>query len=114
MHSPEIIIVPTIFLVVAYIVKINLDFKLRKTLIEKGTIDENVKYLYTGYELQGKMSSLKWGLVLTAVGAGLLVAQLFPRYVISDEAVVACMFIAGGAALLIYYFIAGKMEKKGQ
>ena len=63
-----IIIVGTVFIALAYIVRTIAENRIRHKLIDKGMVDDNVKYLYTSKLSYNVPSSLKWGMVLIAVG----------------------------------------------
>lgn len=104
-----IIIVPAIFFSFVAIVKIVSDNAIRRRLIEKGMLDEKVKYLYARTEQAP--SSLKWGMVLIAVGVAILIGQIVP-FEFQEEATLSGMFILAGLALILYYFIASKMLQK--
>ena len=101
----------SIFVVVGYVIKVLSDNRVRKSLIEKGVIDENVKYLYADKGPLQYLSSLKWGLVLIGIGLAFLFGQFFPSR-ISEEMTVGGMFLFAGLGFLIYYFVA--KEKLGQ
>jgi hypothetical protein len=101
----------TIFIVFAAIVKIVSDNKVRRLAIEKGMVNEDIKYLYHD-RFEGQIpSSLKWGFVLIGIGLALFIGQLFP-YDITDEVTLGGMFFLAGLGLVIYYFIASRMVKK--
>ncbi len=101
----DFIIPVSLFIVIAYIIKVISDNRVRQRLIEKGEIDEKVKFLYSDRLQSQNLSSLKWGLVLTGLGLALFIGQLFP-HTISEEMTVGSMFIFAGIAFLIYYAIA--------
>jgi len=88
---------------IGWIVKLILDFSIRKKLIEKELINENVKYL--GGFNGSYMSSLKWGLLLIGIGAAFIVTRLVSED-IADEVLAGTLFLFGGIALIIHYFIA--------
>lgn len=104
---PVIIIFPTIGLIVKWV----LEYRLKKDLIEKGMVDEKVKYLSLNTFSRSGMSSLKWGLVALFVGIGIIAIRLFPYY-IEGEVVLGVMLISAGAALLLYYFIANTFKSR--
>lgn len=107
----EIIVVPVVFGVIAYMVKSWLDYLLKSKLINRGMVDEKIKFLnFNSYE-KFAPTSLKWGLVFVLVGVSLIVIQAFPGYV-DTELIFGVMLIAAGAGLLIYYFVAGSLRKK--
>lgn len=97
----------TAFLVVGAIVKMILDHATRRRLIDKGLVDENVKYLF--YDGGPGRSSLKWGMVLVGIGLALLIEALFP-YDVSDEMMVSFMFLFAGVGLLLYYTITPRIK----
>ena len=102
----------TALIVTAIIIKIVSDNRTRQKLIEKGMVDENVKYLFYDKFEQNVPSSLKWGLVLISIGLARLIVRLIPTYYV-EEITIGAMFIAAGLALLIFYFIAkSKSEQK--
>lgn len=108
------ILVPIIaFIVFAYIVKVLSDNKVRKMAIQKGELDESIKYLIgNNYSTP---PSLKWGMVLLAVGLGIFAGQIIEALGFgSDEFTFALMFIFGGVAMIAYYFIANKIAEKAK
>jgi archaellum biogenesis protein FlaJ (TadC family) len=100
-----------VFGTAAWIIKTILDHSIRRRLIDKGMVGPDNKYLYVERVVHRAPSSIKWGMVLVAVGAAIFIGQLLP-YDIADEYTVAFMFIFGGAALLIYAAIARKLENR--
>ena len=83
--------------------------KERLALIEKGA-DANL------FKTKGnRLSSLKWGMLLIGVGIGILFGNILETSAGMDEEVsyFSMIFLFGGAALISYYVIAGKLEKKG-
>ncbi len=93
--------------------KIVADYLTRKRLIEKGLVDEKVKYLYRGSAEAQALSNLKWGIVLIGIGVAAVLSYWFPRDV-SEEGTIGLMFIFAGIGFLAYYFMAPKMIKKSQ
>ncbi len=107
-------IVPvTVLVVIAVIIKILSDNKLRRLAIEKGVVNEDMKYLYFD-RFEGKVpSSLKWGFVLIGIGLALFIGQLFP-YDMTDEITIGGMFFLAGVGLVVYYFVASRIFKKAK
>ena len=95
------------FLVVPVIIKLLSDNKTRRKLIEKGLVDEKVKYLFMDKPKDYVSSSLKWGMVLIAVGLAVFVGQMAPKELV-EEVTIGAMFVLGGLALVIYYVVASK------
>lgn len=107
------ILVPIIgFIVIAYMVQVVSDNKIRRMVVEKGDVSENIKYIFSGSYNYNTPASLKWGMVLLAIGLGLFFGNLLENLGIgSEELTFALMFIVGGLAMIVYYFIALKMAK---
>ena len=108
-----IIIVGIIFVTVAWVIKTLSEARTRNRLIEKGLVNPQVKHLFNQSQDLRSLSSLKWGMVLVAIGAAALIAQLFPYYT-DGEITIGLMFLFAGIAFLIYYPIAEKRVKKMQ
>lgn len=105
-NSMEILIPLGFFWMVAMIVKIVTDNRTRQKLIDKGMVDEKVKYLYTRNLQENPLQSLKWGIVLVGIGIALAIGQLFPM--MEGPALMGLMFIFAGIAFVIYYILAKK------
>jgi len=59
------------------------------------------------------LPNLKWGLLATFMGIGLLIGLWYDSaYGTDGEFIPAYMLICGGAALIFYYFIASEKLKK--
>jgi len=101
------------FGVVAYVVKIILENATRRKLIDKGMVDENVKYLYADMPQTRILSALKWGMVAIAIGLAVFAGQLV-RPGMQEEVTIGCMFVFGGLALVIYYTISKKTLDKAK
>ena len=103
------IIVPMSFFAMTFgIVYIAIKRKERRQLIDKG-LDVSV--------LESKKSipsSLKWGMVLVGVGIGMLLGKIIAAFTSmgEDTSMFSLMCLFGGLALVIYYFLERKMEKK--
>lgn len=110
------ILVPIVgFIVFYYIVSVISDNRLRRLIVEKGEVNENLKELFASRRRSIPSVSLKWGLVLLAVGLALFLANFLAHLGIgSDELTFGLMFIFGGAAMVAYYFIAEKLEKPNE
>ena len=100
-----------LFVAIAVITKLALDHRTRQKLIEKGMVDENVKYLYRENGETRALSSLKWALILIGIGLAVVVGQVVPRRMM-EEITVAGMFLFAGIGLLVYYGIASRILRK--
>jgi hypothetical protein len=113
MFFREDIVIPiVVFGVTALIVKMSLDYRLRKQMLEKGVSAGEVKGSQFNLWAHTPLSSLKWGMILVAVGLGIVLGQRLDFGRDSDGMMVAFMLMFGGAALAIYYFIASRVVKK--
>jgi hypothetical protein len=99
--------------IIPIIVKQLSENKMRRQLIEKGLVDEKIKYLFLDKPKDYVSSSLKWGMVLIAVGLAVFVGQMAPPDLV-QEITIGAMLIFGGLALVLYYIIASKRIKKSQ
>ncbi|HOP07684.1 MAG TPA: hypothetical protein PLF13_10375 [candidate division Zixibacteria bacterium] len=94
-----------------YTVKLVLDYKVKKQLIERDKVNENVKFLYHETPDARILSNVKWGMILIGIGVAALLSWWFPRY-ISEEGTVGLMFLFAGIGFLIYAFMAGQNKRK--
>lgn len=101
------------FIVIAAIVKIIADNTTRKRLIDKGLVDENIKYLFPDRLKSQTMASLKWGMVCIAIGLAVFIGQIAPSD-LEEEVTIGAMFVLAGLALVLYYPIASRMLKKSK
>jgi hypothetical protein len=100
---PEELIPITLFVVIGAIVKMIIDGRTRRHLIDKGILEASTqKILATEMEMS-IFSNLKWGLVMVAVGAVVLIARIADVYWLEREGVFGVVLIAIGTAFLVYY-----------
>jgi hypothetical protein len=99
-----------LFCVMGYIIKSYYDYKLKKSIIEKGEVNANVEYLFKHHARPHSYSSVKWGIVLFAIGAALLIGELF-RYDISEEMTFGLMLVFAGVALIFTHKLNGNGSK---
>jgi hypothetical protein len=106
--------IPIIFMIIiAIIIKILSDNRIRRMLIEKGMLSENIQYLFSNPFEKQTPSSLKWGMVLVAIGLAVLIGQFAPmKY--GEEVTFSMMFILAGLALIIFYVVASRAVKQKQ
>ena len=111
-----VLIVLVIFSTAAFVIKVISDNRIRRRIVESGQVDEKIKFLYfnTAKRQIEPFSSVKWGMVLVAIGLALLLGQMFP-YDITETMTIGFMFLFAGIAFLIYYFIQkGKSEPEAE
>ncbi len=100
------------FVACILIVKIVLDYRLKRKLLERGEIDKNVTSLFCNRSEYFAPTSLKWGMVLIGIGLAVVISQMLPYDYDRGEITFSLMLIFAGAGLLIYYFIANKKMKE--
>ena len=108
----DFLIVLTIFGSVAFVIKVLSDNRIRHRIIENTNIGDKEKMalLQTGQPVGQSFQSIKWGLVLIAIGLALLIGNLFP-YQVSEEMTFGLGFLFAGLAFLIYYVLAKRMAE---
>lgn len=86
----------------------------RMAMIEKGVSPADFRGTSLREMIRANpLSNLKWGLIALFVGIGLTVANMLDRnFYLSDSIYPSSMLIAGGIALIIFYFIASKQMKE--
>lgn len=99
-----VFIVGIVFVSILLFTKYLTDSRVKNKLIEKGLVDENVKYLYGNRYDSAVPSALKWGIVLTGIGLAFLVGHLVPEE-LKEEITIAAVFLFAGLGLILYYFI---------
>ena len=80
----------------------------RMRLIEKGLTPEEVKAYFadTNTKPRNPYSSLKWGILLTFLGIGIFLANLFEDLYDIDEGVMMGMIVlCAGLGFLVYYSV---------
>ena len=103
----EVLIPAVVFGSIAAIIKIILDNRLKHKLIDKGMVDENVKFLNYSTAQTQRLSSLKWGMVLVSIGLALLISYIWPE-LFDDGGTFGLMFLFAGIGFLIYFGISQK------
>ena len=109
----EVLVPIASFIFVFLTVKAFLDYRNRQKLIEKGLVDENIKYLFAAKQEGPVSPSLKWGLVLIAIGVAVFIGQTVKSEK-AEEITIGAMFTLAGLALLLYYAIANRAAKKSK
>jgi hypothetical protein len=99
-----------VFGAIVMVVKIISDATIRRRLIDKGMVDEKIKYLYNGGAHGHALSNVKWGIVMIGIGVAALLSWWFPDQ-IHDEGTLGLMFIFAGIGFLTYYFLLSQRIK---
>lgn len=89
--------------------------KVRIAAIEKGSVDENIKYLFGNlFKKPSRLGTLKWGLAAAFIGAALLISIPLQAFEWArwhkGELITGLIFLSGGLAFLVYYMAAGRNE----
>lgn len=100
----EVLIPAVVFGAIIIALKLILDSRLRNKLIDKGMVDENVKFLNYSTAQTQRLSSLKWGMVLISLGLALSIKFIWPD-VINEEGTLGLMFLFAGIGFLVYFWI---------
>jgi hypothetical protein len=84
--------------------------KERAMMIDKGLKAEEIKSLYSrGTWQTNPLSSLKWGIIILAIGLAALFGMYLHANLLVEEGVIPGLMAAfGGAGLILFYFIARK------
>jgi len=96
---------------IVMIVKIATDTATRHKLINKGLVDEKIKFLYNGGSYARALNNLKWGMVLVGIGAAALIGNFSPDY-FEEGGTLGLMFVFGGIGFLVYYALLARATKK--
>jgi hypothetical protein len=109
-----VFIVGIIFGSIIAVIKILSDNRIKNRLIDSAAAGEKMANLnITADHFNNPINAIKWGLVLLGVGSAFMLGQLFP-WRMSDSTTFGLMLIFGGAAFLIYYFIAKNIQQHHQ
>ena len=110
MHIDLAELIPMVlFVCIVMAIKIVVEARLRKQMVETHVSEELVKSMLVADEQSRRLSALKWGLVLTAVGIafGLVGAM----HMDSDNPGTFGLLIgAAGVGMLAYHFIANRVK----
>lgn len=112
MELTPVFVLAVIFGGIALIVKIVSDNRLRNKIVDKGLLDEKVKYLYMRSAGPAPLTSLKWGIILTSLGIALFLVRMFPIFFRNEETMLGILFVAAGVALFVHYFIANRAASR--
>lgn len=99
------------FIVIGFIIKSYYDFKIKKTLIDKGEINANVQHFFKHHPHPRSHNPLRWGVVLFAVGAALLIGEWFHND-LSDGMTIGLMLIFAGLALIFTHKLNGDQHRE--
>ena len=104
----EILIPITLFLAIAYVIKVIVDARVRKALIGANGSEDLVRSIMAGEDMRQKHSSLRWGVTLVAVGIGFGLIEAGGWQEITPG-VIAVLALATGVGNLAYYFLTRRL-----
>lgn len=105
----EVLMPFAVFVGIALVIKVITDAITRNKLINKGMVDENVKYLFSKYGKSDALSNIKYGLILVGIGLAIFIREMSG---ITDEMMLGLMFVFAGMAFLIYFPLAKKRDEE--
>jgi uncharacterized membrane protein YkgB len=118
MNPAEVLVPLTFFVSMALILGYSLSqrHKERMAMIEKGVSADQLKPKTRSWFLApSPLSSLKWGIIIIAVGLGILIGNFLREvYRVDDSVVAGMIFLLAGIALIIFYFIAAKKTQDAE
>lgn len=105
MFDVEILVPLGFFAMIAYIAKLIGDTRIRRKALESAVSDEKAEaILNRQWAEPSTRSALKWGLVIFALGGGVLLVDLF-QISFESPLAYAILLLLTGLALLGYYAI---------
>jgi hypothetical protein len=102
--DPHVIVPLVLFACVTYAFKAVLDAALRYRLVRVGTSEEMVRAVFDGEALRHRTTTLRWGVVLTAVGLGFALIDVLGWREPSPGSIGAVV-AATGLGNLIYFLL---------
>lgn len=99
----------TLFVCIVVAIKVVVEARMRKRMVESHVSEELVKSMLTADERNRRLSALKWGLVLTSVGVafGLISALHLDS---ENPGAFGLLIGAAGVGMLAYHFIADRVK----
>jgi hypothetical protein len=105
------IVVVSFFLFVLGITKVLSDNWTKRKLIEARVSDDVIRTLFRKESDPEMFAALKWGIVLAALGLGLIVSQYLPAG-FDQPLAWGVVLVFGGVGLLVYYAIASTLVRR--
>ena len=103
------ILIPiTLFICIAYAIKVVMDAMVRRHMVNAGGSEELVNSLLRDEELRRLHSSLRWGVVLLAVGVGFGLIQWFGWQQVTPG-MIAVLAVVTGLGNLVFFTISRKL-----
>ena len=104
----EALIPITMFICIAYAIKVVVDARVRRQMVNAGGSEELVNSVLRDEELRRRYSSLRWGIVLVALALGFGLIQWFGWQEVTPG-MVAVLAGATGLGNLAFFAISRKL-----
>ena len=105
----EILIPITLFVCIAWTIKAVLDARVRRQMVESNGSQDLVRSIMEGEETRRRHGSLRWGIVLLALGIGFTAVELQGVQEVTPG-VIAALLVATGLGNLAYFLAARRLK----
>jgi hypothetical protein len=109
MNNLEFLIPIVLFLSIAWTIKAVLDARVRRQMVESNGSEELVRSILEGEETRRRHGSLRWGIVLLALGIGFAAVDLQGVQEVTPG-VIAALLVATGLGNLAYFLAARRLK----
>lgn len=109
MNDFEVLIPIVLFLSIAWTIKAVLDARVRRQMVESNGSEALVRSILEGEEDRRRHGSLRWGIVLLALGIGFAAVDLQGVQEVTPG-VVAALLVATGLGNLAYFLAARRLK----
>ncbi|HZX70725.1 MAG TPA: DUF6249 domain-containing protein [Rhodanobacter sp.] len=99
----------SLFICIAYAIKVVVDARVRRQMVASGGSEELVNSVLRDEELRRRHSSLRWGIVLLALGVGFGLIQWFGWQEVTPG-LIAVLALATGLGNLAFFAISRKLS----
>lgn len=105
----EILIPITLFVCIAWTIKAVLDARVRRQMVESNGSQDLVRSIMESEETRRRHGSLRWGIVLLALGIGFTAVELQGVQEVTPG-VIAALLVATGLGNLAYFLAARRLK----
>ena len=105
----EILIPITLFVCIAWTIKAVLDARVRRQMVESNGSEALVRSIMESEETRRRHGSLRWGIVLLALGIGFTAVELQGVQEVTPG-VIAALLVATGLGNLAYFMAARRLK----
>ena len=109
MNNFEFLIPIVLFASIAWTIKAVLDARVRRQMVESNGSEALVRSILEGEELRRRHGSLRWGIVLLALGIGFAAVDLQGVQQVTPG-VIAALVVATGLGNLAYFIAARRLK----